>query len=155
MKASISLLFLCLGAATLGQQSAVSMGYIDAHVVTEERDMALRVNAWSKWSARDGAGRAAFRITAVPFVDDGKRVGSRSEIVPRYITEMTGCRLFIRLTDKDSFPIGDVQIELERTVDEGGDLSGFSGIGSMKMSHSGYLETLDGKWNVGWSCPGR
>jgi hypothetical protein len=89
---------------------AAFRGSVDVTVVQEEHAV-LRVNAWSKWNQRNGSGTAIFRITGTPFVT-AEWIGARTTIAAKYINDMRGCRLFVKLSDRDSFPLGEVPLDM-------------------------------------------
>ena len=134
--------------------SAAFRGSIDVTVVKEDHAV-LRVNTWSKWHLRNGSGTAMFRITATPFVDI-EWIGDRPVIAAKYINDMRGCHLFIKLSDRDSFPLGEVPLDMTDLVDSDGNKSSLEGIGQIKLPESDYLEfARGGSWTLGWSCPGQ
>jgi hypothetical protein len=143
------------------RREAVTKGYppafrgsIDVTVVHEEHAV-LRVNAWSKWKMLNGSGAAIFRITATPFVDK-EWIGARPTIAPKYMSDMRGCRFFLKITDKDSFPLGEVPLDMTDLVDSDGNKSSAEGVGQVKLSEDDYLEFAGGgSWTLGWSCPGQ
>jgi hypothetical protein len=70
---------------------------------------------------------------------------------------MRGCHLFLKITDKDSFPLGgEVPLDMTDLVDSDGNKSSAEGIGQIKLSEDDYLEfAREGSWTLGWSCPGQ
>jgi hypothetical protein len=161
MKALSLALLLCLSSYVLPQShsdgaigksyAAAFRGSIDVTVVPEEHAV-LRVNTWSKWVLRGGSGKATFRITGTPFVTM-EWIGARVQIAAKYVAEMRGCRLFLKLSDGDSFPLGEVPLDMTDVVDSEGNKCALEGVGSINLSEADYLEfARRGGWTLGWSC---
>jgi len=162
MKVLALALLLCLSSHAVAQShgngviaksySAAFRGSIDVTVVPEEHAV-LRVNTWSKWAFRNGSGHATFRITGTPFVTM-EWIGARTQIAAKYVNDMRGCRLFIKLSDGDSFPLGEVPLDMTDLVDSEGNKCALEGIGIINLSEADYLEfARRGSWTLGWSCP--
>jgi hypothetical protein len=132
--------------------SADFRGSIDVSIVPEEHAV-LRINTWSKWAYRNGSGKAMFRVSGIPFVVS-EWIGARTQIAAKYVNDMRDCRLSLKLSDGDSFPLGEVPLDMTDLVDTEGNKCALEGIGSIKMSENDYLEfARRGGWTLGWTCP--